>query len=203
MFELSDFDVFNDPTLQGRLDKIRHVLDPKFERTGAVLAQQLGEAGLPPQTVHIAKHLRRTKNPPVDTWLALSATRRGYKIAPHLELGFWDDRLFLWVALLAESKATALRIDWPALRQAVAGLPEGFELSGNHMAKSTEPLTLLEFDGLAQRFQATKAGEWLVGKTILRADPLFQAPKVLWSSIQDWVEALVPVYGVLSGTRTQ
>ncbi|WP_262316286.1 DUF1054 domain-containing protein [Lacticaseibacillus parakribbianus] len=196
MFDRDDFAPFADPTLPGRLGLIRQRLDPKFEAAGAVLQTLLAAQGVPTQFLHLARHARRHKNPPPDTWLALSAGKRGYKMLPHLELGLWDDRLFLWVALLAESKGEpALRP--AALRPLALALPGNFELSGDHTKKAVLPLNEANFDRLATRFETTAKAEFLIGQTYLLTDPLFDAPDELWADIQERVVALAPLYRAL------
>lgn len=193
MFEETDFKVFDDHTLTGRLTRIRHDLDPKFEQAGAELLQHAKLTDLPPLFLHIAKHARRHKNPPVDTWLALSTNPRGYKMLPHIELGFWDDRLFLWVALLQEAKLNGP--DLSDLTPAVLRLGDSFELSGDHTDKlGARALTAANLAAQTQRYQTVKRGEWLVGKTYLRTDPLWQTPALLWQDILSRFDQLLPIY---------
>lgn len=194
MFTDQDFTVFDEPTLDGRLGLIRRVLDPKFETAGAQLAALLEDEGLPPLTLHIAKHLRRHKNPPPDTWLALSSTPRGYKMTPHLELGLWDDRLFLWFALLQEAKLARVKMPFDTLRPQMVLLPTDMELAENHTRKEVLPLTLPNYDRVSSRYRTTKIGEFLVGKTYLRSDPIFATPDELWADIQERVVRLAPVF---------
>lgn len=193
MFEETDFNVFDDVTLSGRLTRIRQDLDPKFEQAGAQLLQHAEAQNLPQLTLHIAKHARRHKNPPVDTWLALSTSLRGYKMLPHIELGFWNDRLFLWVAVLQEAKT-----NWPelaALMPVALTLDSSFELSGNHTAQSgAVPLTPANLSAQTARYQSVKCGEWLIGKTYLRTDPLWQTPEALWLDILARFDQLLPLY---------
>ncbi|MEJ1318524.1 DUF1054 family protein [Latilactobacillus sakei] len=44
MFTRADFEIFDDPTLKGRLNKIYTELDPKFEVFGAQLQNELAVA---------------------------------------------------------------------------------------------------------------------------------------------------------------
>ncbi len=202
MFKLTDFQAFAEPSLAGRLAIIRRDLDPKFEQAGAILAEQATRAQLPRQTVHIAKHARRHKNPPPDTWLALATNPRGYKMMPHVELGFWDDRLFLWVAVLKESKP--LIIDADTIASLCAGLSAQTELAGDHTDKlaarpwSPEALTMQ-----TARFNTVGKAEWLLGKTYLRTDPLWQTPDALWADIRYRFDALMPVYQALTTEFSQ
>ena len=194
MFTDQDFTVFDEPTLEGRLDLIRRVIDPKFETAGNQLAELLEEAGLPKLTLHVAKHLRRHKNPPPDTWLALSTSQRGYKMRPHLELGLWDDRLFLGLALLQEAKTAQMRVPFDSLRLQMVLLPTDMEIGADHTKKAVLPLTLPNYDRVSKRYLTTQAGEFLVGKTYLRSDPLFAEPDDLWADLQERVVRLAPVF---------
>lgn len=104
MFDKSDFDVFKDDTLSGRLGLIRKRLDPKFELFGNKLIERLEQEYQQTFYLKIAKHQRRTKNPPPDTWLAINLDKSGYKKTPHLELGLWPDRYFITFSLLADAR---------------------------------------------------------------------------------------------------
>lgn len=197
MFTDQDFTVFDEPTLTGRLGLIRRVIDPKFETAGRQLAALLEDEGLPPLSLHLAKHQRRHKNPPPDTWLALSANQRGYKMTPHLELGLWDDRVFLWLALLQEAKKAHIRVPFDSLRPQMVLLPTDMELAEDHTKKEVLPLTLPNYDRVSRRYDSTIAGEFLVGKTYLRSDPIFGEPDELWADIQERVVRLAPVFKTL------
>ena len=37
--------------------------------------------------MHVAKHARRSVNPPIDTWVAFAPNKRGYKMLPHFQIG--------------------------------------------------------------------------------------------------------------------
>lgn len=193
MFEETDFKVFDDLTLDGRLTRIRRDLDPKFEVAGQQLLTIAQDAGLPGLTVHIAQHARRHKNPPVDTWLALSTSARGYKMLPHIELGFWDDRLFLWLAVLQEAKSEVPTL--MPLMPSVLRLGADFEISNDHTNKrGARPLTQANLLAQTTRYETVKRGEWLLGKTYLQSDPLWQDPDALWLEITARFKALLPIY---------
>ncbi|WP_125704543.1 DUF1054 family protein [Lacticaseibacillus daqingensis] len=196
MFDRSDFTVFADPTLVGRLAAIRQRVDPKFERVGQRLAIALAQAGVPAQTLHVAKHQRRHKNPPPDTWVALAANRRGYKMVPHLELGLWPDRLFLWLAVLREAKPTTA-IDWASLRAQALALPEGFALSGDHTSPAAVPLTAANWTQVQMRYTATQRGELLIGRTFAAQSAWFDRPAALDAELDRTVLALAPLYRTL------
>ncbi|KRK71835.1 DUF1054 family protein [Lacticaseibacillus nasuensis] len=195
LFDRADFEVFQDQTLTGRLGLIQSRLDPKFAIAAPRLQAALAASGVPDQFAQVAKHLRRHKNPPPNTWLALSPRARGYKMTPHLELGFWNDRMFLWVAMLAESKPRL--VDWPRVKAAVAQLPEQFELSVDHTKKAVMPLDAQTLTATTTRFDQVARSEWLIGQTYLRTSPLFDHPDELWADLLERTEMLAPVYQAL------
>lgn len=87
MFTSNDFAVFAAPTLSARMALIRQQLDPKFTQAAQSIVPVL-QTPNQPIFAHIAQHRRRHKNPPPNTWVAFSTSRRGYKMLPHLALGF-------------------------------------------------------------------------------------------------------------------
>ena len=59
---------------------------PKLTSIGEELAPKVSELVDVPLFVHVAKHARRTVNPPDDTWAALGANPRGYKADVHFKV---------------------------------------------------------------------------------------------------------------------
>ncbi len=43
--------------------------------------------------------MRRTTNPPENTWVAFAPNKRGYKMMPHYEVGMWDDHVYIYLAV--------------------------------------------------------------------------------------------------------
>jgi uncharacterized protein YktB (UPF0637 family) len=81
-----DFEVFAIEGFSARMAKIDELINPRLTRLGSQLApelsQKLGMEFFP----HIAKHMRRTANPPAETWVAFGPSRAGYKRYGHLAL---------------------------------------------------------------------------------------------------------------------
>lgn len=195
MFTRTDFDIFNDETLKGRLAKIYTQLDPKFESFGAQLQTTLKAQTTLNFSLHIAKHLRRFKNPPMNTWMALSESSRGYKMLPHFEVGFWDDRIFIWFALMAEMPDKG---DYaPILAQQTDRLLAEFsdyDLSYDHMTKQQFPMSADNLALINTKFATTKKGEWLLGKVYYQDDPLFETPEQLMADLQTRLLKLSDLY---------
>src|SRR5438132_2381042 len=59
---------------------------PKLTSIGEELAPKVSLLVDCPLYVHVAKHARRTVNPPDDTWAAFGADQRGYKKDVHFKV---------------------------------------------------------------------------------------------------------------------
>ena len=87
-FTNEDFDVFLIDGLEARMDALKTTIRPKLEQLGAYYAPSLSALTGDEMFVHVAKHARRTINPPKDTWVAFANNPRGYKMLPHFQIGF-------------------------------------------------------------------------------------------------------------------
>jgi len=82
-----ELDIFTIPSFEERMQEIKKRITPAL----TILGEQLVDE-LTPQTgqnlyPHVAKHARRTVNPPDETWVALSPSKKGYKMYVHLAVG--------------------------------------------------------------------------------------------------------------------
>lgn len=200
VFDETDFKVFEDPTLAGRMAGIKSQIDPKFEALAPLIIAQL--QGEQPVYAHVAKHLRRFKNPPMNTWIAFSANPRGYKMMPHLMIGFWDDRLFCWVGSLAEAKLRAqLTTCWTTLLPELTKLPVNYELSPNHMAKKSTIVSDLTLTQQLTHYQQVKQADFLVGRQWYRNDSIFKTPAKVQTVLIETVNELKPIYRALNQVK--
>ncbi|MCH5462075.1 DUF1054 family protein [Lactobacillus sp. LC28-10] len=196
MFNDSDFQVFEDPTLGGRMAGIRGEIDPKFEALAPLVIETLGFQT--PIFAHVAKHLRRHKNPPMNTWIAFSTNKRGYKMNPHLMIGFWDDRLFVWLASLAEAKERAQMIQRLSMMlPELAKLNDYYDISPNHMAKISHTISAKGLDQQLGHYQQVKQADFLVGRQWLRGDTIFADPKQVEQTVLTTVSDLRPFFKLL------
>ncbi|WP_137606778.1 DUF1054 family protein [Lactiplantibacillus daoliensis] len=194
MFTKSDFNLFNDPTLAGRMAQIKTVIDPKFEAITPELLATLQADG---QTFypHIAKHLRRFKNPPVDTWVAFSEDKRSYKGLPHFELGLWPDRLFCYFDILDERKAKVQAAVSPANLQKLFGqLPADYVISNDHSTAETQLATPANVMAAIKKFGQYKHSELVVGRAIKLDSPLLADDVAQLTYIQTTMKILLPIY---------
>lgn len=195
-FTQEDFNVFSIEGLKPRMDEIRKTIQPKFKEIGTVvsddLSSLLGTKSLP---VHIAQHLRRTKNPPQDTWCAVGGDKRGYKKYPHFQLGLYQSHLFIWLAFIDnpqfEKEMAQSFID---NNKVIQKLPSDFVVSYDHTKEDVLPIN---DSGLIKgliRWRDSKKGEFLVGRQLVATDPILKNPKVFHRFLLETYHALIPVY---------
>ena len=85
-FGAADFKVFDVEGFQPRMGQIRTRIRPKLETLGRSLAPPLARSLGGETFAHVAKHARRTVNPPDDTWVAFGPDKRGYKKHCHFKV---------------------------------------------------------------------------------------------------------------------
>jgi uncharacterized protein YktB (UPF0637 family) len=78
-FTREDFEVFGIPTFPERMQGIKERVQPKLTALGDDLQPALKTLVKSEVFPHVAKHMRRTVNPPPETWVAFGPSARGYK----------------------------------------------------------------------------------------------------------------------------
>ncbi len=85
-FSDTDFRVFAIPDFAGRMAAIRAQIQPKLFALADDLGPRLRSITGGEVFPHVAKHMRRTVNPPEDTWVAFGPEKRGYKKTQHFKI---------------------------------------------------------------------------------------------------------------------
>jgi uncharacterized protein YktB (UPF0637 family) len=85
-FTASDFKVFDIPGFKPRMEAIKTRIRPKLEAAGRDLLADVTRVGGGEAFIHVARHARRTVNPPDDTWVAFALDKRGYKKHCHFKV---------------------------------------------------------------------------------------------------------------------
>lgn len=194
MLSRQSFAVFEAPTLPERLGRIQQEVDPDFEVLGQQLITQIQPELSQPLYLHIAKHLRRHKNPPVDTWLAISTYQRGYKMLPHFEVGLWPDRLFITLSLLADLEERPAVADWLSAHVTELSQLEIRQINFDHTDKKALPYNRVNLTKGIQRYQKVKKAELTFGRWIMDYDDLFAEPQLVDQAIKQQIMTLVPLY---------
>jgi uncharacterized protein YktB (UPF0637 family) len=193
-FNQNDFNTFTIDGLDERMEAIQTRIQPKFQELGSelvdYLAAQLGNEVY----LHIAKHARRTVNPPNDTWLAIADNKRGYKKHPHFQVGLFDDHVFIWLALIYELPnkreiAESFLNKYDEIKQ----LSDNFSVSLDHMKKDGIQITDLEVKDL-ERFRDVKKAEFLIGRRFPAHDPLLKDGEKFLETVKQTYDTLIPFY---------
>ncbi|MFE7084344.1 YktB family protein [Priestia megaterium] len=198
-FEQSDFDTFTIEGLDLRMQAIEERIRPKFHSIGHTLVNELSLLTGTELFMHIAKHARRTVNPPKDTWLAIAANKRGYKMCPHFQVGLFDDHVFIWLAFIYElpNKKEIAHNFLEEFDNITKILPTDFVLSTDHMKKESKSIVGLGEDGLRkalERFGDVKKAEFLIGRHIPSNDPILKDGDEFIAFVYDTFKTLLPLY---------
>lgn len=198
-FAESDFDTFHIDGLDARMEAIRTRIQPKFQAIGEALCGNIALLAGNEMFVHIAKHARRTVNPPKDTWLAVCHNKRGYKQYPHFQVGLFDDHVFLWLALIYEVQGKRIIADHylKRVRTVKRTVPQHYVVSYDHMKKeavSAKELTEKRWREALERFRDVKKSELLIGRHIAADDPVLQDGQAFVRLAQETFETLMPLY---------
>ncbi|WP_077601042.1 YktB family protein [Oceanobacillus sojae] len=200
-FIKEDFQTFLIDGLDERMEAIQNRIQPKFQVIGEDLVSFLSEKTGQELYLHIAKHARRTVNPPKDTWLAIADNKRGYKKHPHFQVGLFDDHLFIWLALIYElPNKQKIAQNYLNSFNEIKSLPESFVVSLDHTKKDSISLEELSQKDL-ERFRDVKKAEFLIGKHLSYDDPILQNDKELFAAITETYEQLLPLYQLAIDSR--
>ncbi|MFO8478987.1 DUF1054 family protein, partial [Staphylococcus aureus] len=109
-FSPQNFKAFDVDGLDARMEALNEHVRPQLHQLGDYFTEyfttQTGETFYP----HVAKHARRSVNPPKDTWVAFAPNKRGYKMLPHFQIGLFRDQLFIMFGVMHEAKNKAERV---------------------------------------------------------------------------------------------
>lgn len=193
-FSSKEFDIFHLEGLANRMTAIQEHIQPKFKTIGIELTDYLAGKLGNEMYLHIAKHARRTVNPPKDTWLAIADNKRGYKKHPHFQVGLFDDRLFIWLAFIYElPEKKKIAQEFLDQIDIFEQLTDDFVISFDHMQKGAIPVKELTPKNV-QRFRDVKKAELLIGKYIFKADAIQLSGEKLVDLIKESYDQLIPIY---------
>ncbi len=85
-FRREDFEIFSVDGFSKRMGLIYEHVRPRLVRLGEQLAPELSRKLHMEFFPHVAKHARRTVNPPPETWAAFGPSPKGYKRYGYLAL---------------------------------------------------------------------------------------------------------------------
>jgi uncharacterized protein YktB (UPF0637 family) len=200
-FTKEDFDVFTIDGFEDRMEALKSTIRPKLEILGNHFAPTLttiiGDEMFP----HVAKHARRSVNPPKDTWVAFACNARGYKMLPHFQIGMWESHLFIWYAVIYEAaqKAEIAKSYEKNVASILKQIPSNFVWSVDHMKPGAIEQSKLGKKGLLELFQKVqnvKKAELLCGLHISKEDVIHMPPQELIAQIDQTFRTLLPLYKI-------
>lgn len=198
-FEQADFDVFKIDGLDERMEALKNQIRPKLEELGQHFAPTLSNLAGDEMHYHVAKHARRTKNPPKDTWVAFASNPRGYKMLPHFQIGLWETHVFIWFAVIYEApekEAIGKKLE-KNIDSIYSGIPKEFYWSIDHMKPEATLHSELSKENLLsmfKRLQTVKKAEILCGLNIPREEAVKLSGEETLSKIEFVFKEILPLY---------
>ncbi|KUP07656.1 hypothetical protein Q75_05370 [Bacillus coahuilensis p1.1.43] len=198
-FSQSDFDIFKIDGLEPRMEALVSSIRPKLEALGQEFAPTLSALVGEEIHYHVAKHARRSVNPPADTWVAFAPNKRGYKMHPHFQIGLWESHVFIWFAVIYEvqNKEEFGRTLQDNLSNIQSIIPSDFVWSGDHTKPDSvrmDNMSSNDLSTLFERLQTVKKAEILCGYRIFR-DEFIKLTEQQWhDTIHNVFVKTVPLY---------
>lgn len=198
-FTNEDFDVFTIEGLDDRMEALKQHIRPKLEDLGKHFTPELSSLTGDEMFYHVAKHARRTKNPPKDTWVAYAANPRGYKMMPHFQIGLWETHLFIWFALIYEApnKEEFGKVLERNAEKLLFETPKEFVWSTDHTKPDVvkhSGLSKSDLQTMFNRLQTVKKAEILCGYNIPRETAVQMSSQELMDKIESVYKTLIPLY---------
>lgn len=196
-----DFQVFQIEGLDERMEALTAIIRPKFHELGETFSSYFSAQTGDEFFAHVAKHARRTVNPPKDSWVAFAPYKRGYKSLPHFQIGLWGTHLFIVVAVIYEAPHKQEMAE--RLLQnisTVKNLSDDYVISGDHMqptAISLKEARDTQLEKMIVRLRDVKKGEFLVGRHIPAKDAANMSAKSFLHLAEQTFDELMPIYNII------
>ncbi|HCT9427122.1 TPA: YktB family protein [Staphylococcus aureus] len=197
-FKPKDFKAFNVEGLDARMEALNEYIQPQLRELGEYFSDfftsQTGETFYP----HVAKHARRSVNPPKDTWVAFATNKRGYKMLPHFQIGMFEDQLFVMFGIMHEAKDKATRAKvFERKFKAIQQLPDDYRVCLDHMKPDKPFIKDLTDDDLIEAIQRAinvKKGEFFIARAITPQDKRLKSDKAFIAFLEETFDQFLPFY---------
>lgn len=197
-FKPKDFKTFNVEGLDARMEALNEYIRPQLHELGEYFSDfftsQTGETFYP----HVAKHARRSVNPPKDTWVAFTTNKRGYKMLPHFQIGMFEDQLFVMFGIMHEAKDKATRAKvFERKFKAIQQLPDDYRVCLDHMKPDKPFIKDLTDDDLKEAIQRAinvKKGEFFIARAITPQDKRLKSDKAFIAFLEETFNQFLPFY---------
>ncbi|MDA1475692.1 YktB family protein [Bacillus changyiensis] len=194
-----DFQTFTIEGLDARMRVLKETVRPKLQALGEHFAPVLSVLTGDEMFVHVAKHARRSVNPPDDSWVAFANNKRGYKKFPHFQIGLWKTHVFVWFALIYEAplkEEYGKRLQ-EHLQDIKNRIPDTFVWSADHTkpeAHVQSDMKTEELKQLFERLEKVKKAEVLCGIQLSKDQVLQMSSDDFLSQIETAFEKLTYLY---------
>ncbi|EOD3886918.1 TPA: YktB family protein [Staphylococcus aureus] len=197
-FKPKDFKAFNVEGLDARMEALNEYIRPQLHELGEYFSDfftsQTGETFYP----HVAKHARRSVNPPKDTWVAFATNKRGYKMLPHFQIGMFEDQLFVMFGIMHEAKDKATRAKvFERKFKVIQQLPDDYRVCLDHMKPDKPFIKDLTDDDLKEAIQRAinvKKGEFFIARAITPQDKRLKSDKAFIAFLEETFDQFLPFY---------
>lgn len=197
-FKANDFKAFTVDGLDNRMEALNKHVRPQLHELGEYFSQYLeattGEVFYP----HVAKHARRSVNPPKDTWVAFAINNRGYKMLPHFQIGLFENQLFVMYGVMHEAKDKAQRVKvFEEQFQTLKNLPSDYSLSLDHMSQEKTYIANMSDDDIQSaidRVKKVKKGELFVARTLAPNANELKTDKAFLNFLEETFAQLLKFY---------
>jgi uncharacterized protein YktB (UPF0637 family) len=205
-FTNEDFNIFTIEGLDARMDALKTTVRPKLEALGAQFSPTLSTLVGEEMFSHVAKHARRSVNPPKDTWVAFANNKRGYKMVPHFQIGLWETHLFIWFAVIYEANGKEMfgKTLTKNIKKVEELVPDEFVWSIDHTKPeviANASLSRTELTSMFTRLQTVKKAEILCGVTIDRNTAVEMTSEQFIQKVDDTFRKLIPLYMLSSNSK--
>ena len=202
VFTPSDFQIFEIPDFAGRMKAIATAIRPKLTALGEALVPGVGRLVGGEVFAHVAKHARRTVNPPEDTWVAFGPDRRGYKKHGHFKVAISKNcvRLLFEVGPEHQQKRRWASQWERRRRDLVPTLKRAKDLGWFKDEHDEDPAAVLKDLGteqvgvLTQELTRRRDGQFVVGRRMSREEVTAMAPQGFQREVLDTFRILAPLY---------
>ncbi|MEJ7143965.1 DUF1054 domain-containing protein [Staphylococcus capitis] len=197
-FAPKDFKAFDVEGLDNRMEALNEYVRPQLNNLGTYFAyyfsSQTGEEFYP----HVAKHARRSVNPPKDTWVAFAPNKRGYKMLPHFQIGLFRDQLFVMFGVMheAKNKADQMKI-FKKHFDKIKDLPEDYSVCLDHMKPDKTLIKEMSDDDLHKAIDRAinvKKGEFFIAREIQPSDKRLKSDKAFLQFVEETFDAFLRFY---------
>src|SRR6266478_4077685 len=205
-FSAADFQVFALEGFKPRMEAIRSRVRPRLEALGRGLSPDVARATSAEAFAHVAKHARRTVNPPDDTWVAFGPDARGYKKHSHFKVAVSRNCVRFLFEIGPEHAdkrrwATTWKKNAPKVGPVLRRVKHLAWFKNEHDEEPASPLsdfTSEKLGELADELTRTRDGQFVVGRAVPADEAARWTEAQYRSAALETFRMLAPLYRLRS-----